>query len=85
MLTSEEIQRINFVAWPECLDGWEHLGSRNCPYDKIPRVRNYWLSQAILTFTKAREPVGRVQVAFRELPSSFGMCWVECACRDSRA
>jgi hypothetical protein len=84
MLTSAEIHGINFVAWPVSLDGWDHLGSWNCPYDKIPSVRKHLLSHAILTLTATGVPVGHRQVAFRELPSSPGMCWVECACRDSR-
>jgi hypothetical protein len=84
MLTSAEIHGINFVAWPASLDGWDHLGSWNCRSEKIPRIRRYWLIQAILTMTNAGVPAERQQVAFRELPSSPGMCWVECACRDSR-
>jgi hypothetical protein len=72
------------VAWPESLDGWEHLGSCNGSVEDVPRVRSCFHDLAILTLTTAGVPVGRRQVAFRELPSSPGMYWVECACRDSR-
>jgi hypothetical protein len=80
MLTSASIDCI--VAWPVSLDGWDHLGSWNCRSEKIPRVRRYWLDQAILTLTAAEVPAERQQVAFRVLLSSPGMYWVECACRE---
>jgi hypothetical protein len=84
MLRSAAIHSITIVAWPESQDGWDHLGSWNCSVENVPRVRSYFLDQAILTLIAADVPDLRRQVAFRELPSSPGMCWVECACRDSR-
>jgi hypothetical protein len=85
VLTSAAIHDIDFAAWPESLDGWDHLGSWNCSVENVPRARFYFLEQAILTLTAAEVPVLHRQLAFRELPSSPGMCWVECACRDSQA
>jgi hypothetical protein len=82
MLTSASIDCI--VAWPESLDGWNHMGSWNCRLEEIPSTWRCWLIQAVMTMTNAGVPAERQQVAFRELPSSPGMCWVECACRDSR-